>query len=137
MSAKELQIITVEDNSVISLLVTEYLSALVGQPCNIISFNNGRAFLEGFDNENLPDVVILDVYLPEMTGIEVRQEIIEKGMPPSRVFLISTDHGNVENGLVKGDFTLEQAKNIMLKKPIDVDQITGKLNELGIKIRKF
>lgn len=36
----------------------------------ISHFNNGREFVDSLDENNLPDVVLMDITMPEMDGIE-------------------------------------------------------------------
>jgi CheY-like chemotaxis protein len=43
---------------------------------SLVSFDNGKAFLEFLDlTAVLPDLIVTDVYMPKMTGIEIVQRI--------------------------------------------------------------
>lgn len=43
---------------------------------SLVSFDNGKAFLEFLDlTAVLPDLIITDVYMPAMTGIEIVEKI--------------------------------------------------------------
>lgn len=36
----------------------------------IAHFNNGKEFIDSLDDDNLPDVVLMDITMPEMDGVE-------------------------------------------------------------------
>jgi two-component system, OmpR family, response regulator len=57
---------------------------------------SGPEGLECFDR-NIPDVVVLDVKMPKMSGIEVLKEI-KKRAPLTEVVML-TGHGSVEAGI--------------------------------------
>jgi|SRR5215208_4151395 CheY-like chemotaxis protein len=64
----------VEDNADDRLL----LQAILGQEFEIVEYENGRDALSGFAR-SLPDLVLLDISLPEMDGIEVLSELRRDG----------------------------------------------------------
>lgn len=57
---------------------------------------SGQEGLESFDRDP-PDVVVLDVKMPKMSGIEVLREIKKKN-PLTEVVML-TGHGSVEAGI--------------------------------------
>ena len=60
----------VEDNADNRLLV----QAILGDHYNIVEYETGLEALQGFQ-QNKPDLVLLDISLPEMDGPEVLQNI--------------------------------------------------------------
>jgi CheY-like chemotaxis protein len=54
------------------------LQALLGEEFEIVEYENGRDALTGFAR-SLPDLVLLDISLPEMDGIEVLSELRHDG----------------------------------------------------------
>jgi CheY-like chemotaxis protein len=64
----------VEDNADDRLL----LQAILGEEFEIVEYENGREALIGFAR-SLPDLVLLDISLPEMDGIEVLSELRRDG----------------------------------------------------------
>ena len=53
----------------------------------------------------LPDLVILDMYMPEMDGLEVAQ-YLQNHLPGVKVILVSAHHGHVYQRLAKEKGTL-------------------------------
>lgn len=57
--------------------------------CNIISeADNGKQFIEKLDKNNLPDVVLLDITMPEMDGFETA-EWLKENYPDVRILVLS------------------------------------------------
>ena len=56
------------------------------------SLTSGKQVLEEILNKkNIPDILLIDRYMPEITGIEVVELLIEAGMTPDMfIFLISS-----------------------------------------------
>ena len=65
------RIAVVEDNADNRLL----LQAILGDAYELAEFESGRAALEALDREPLPRLVLLDISLPEMSGVEVLRRI--------------------------------------------------------------
>lgn len=84
------QILVVDDDPVVGILINEYLAA---QGFNIELLNSGGACLERL-RLSLPDLLILDLQMPDMTGIEVLKNIRAnqqtKNLP---VIMMSADNG--------------------------------------------
>lgn len=88
---------------------------------NVIPVYSGEACLEKLKEQDV-DVVILDVKMPGMNGIETLQEI-KKQFPLVEVIML-TGHGTIEaavQGMKLGAFDF-------LFKPADFDDLTAKLN---------
>ena len=74
-------------------------------------------------SENPPDVVVLDVKMPDMDGIETLKQI--KALTPSTEVIMLTGHANVEvaiRGMELGAFDY-------LMKPIEIDELLYKLQD--------
>jgi len=100
---------------------------LVKRDLNVISAFSGREALESLRiNKNL-DVVVLDVKMPGMDGIDTLKEI-KKKFPLVEVVML-TAHATVETaieGMKRGAFDY-------LMKPCDIDQLVSKVNEAAAK----
>ncbi len=91
---------------------------------------SGKEALEVLDKSRNTDVVILDVKMPGMDGIETLGEI-KKSYPLTEVVML-TGHGTIESaieGMKKGAYDY-------LLKPCDIDQLMRKVEEATQKKRK-
>lgn len=91
---------------------------------------NGEAALKALEANKNVEVVILDVRMPGMDGIETLTEI-KKKFPLVEVIML-TGHADVESaidGMKKGAFDY-------LMKPFDMDQLIAKVTEAAIKKRQ-
>lgn len=64
-------VLVVDDDPVVRILVSEYLTA---QGYSVEALESGGACLDRLA-KSLPDIVVLDLMMPEMSGIEVLQRI--------------------------------------------------------------
>ena len=90
---------------------------------NVIAAFSGQEALEILDKHRDVDVVILDVKMPGMDGIETLRKI--KSAYPLIEVVMLTAHATVESaieGMKFGAFDY-------LMKPCDMDQLIGKVNE--------
>ncbi len=95
----------------------------------IISALSGQEALETLKKNQNVDVVILDVKMPGMDGIETLGEI-KKAYPLTEVIML-TAHATVESaieGMKRGAFDY-------LMKPCDIDQLMTKVGEAAGKKR--
>lgn len=81
-----------------------------------VTYADAVSFLTG-DAPSVPGCVVLDVKMPQMSGLELQQEMLERGICLPIIFL--TAHGDVEMAV---GAVLKGAVNFLLK-PVD----TGKL----------
>lgn len=96
----------------------------------VLTAFNGQESLASLGKNNSVDVVILDVKMPGMDGIETLREI-KKAFPLVEVIML-TGHATVETaieGMKIGAFDY-------LMKPCDIDQLMGKVQEAKTKKRK-
>ncbi len=60
----------------------------------ILSANNGRSFFEQLAKDNLPDVILLDLTMPEMDGFEVLKRLRKDYKTIKTIALSMHDDGN-------------------------------------------
>jgi len=117
------KILVVDDDPVVGILVNEYLSA---HGFDIEVLTNGTDCLERLRQE-LPDILILDLIMPDMTGVQVLQNIrsdsATKALP---VILMSADSHS--DSLV-GQY--ECTADCYVEKPFDVRRILEAIRSLG------
>jgi CheY-like chemotaxis protein len=78
------KVLIVDDDPTIRTLLREYLEAL---GFLILNANDGRSAWEMYLKEN-PDLIITDIFMPEMTGVEL-MERVKTSNHPIPVILIS------------------------------------------------
>ena len=96
---------------------------------HVITAFSGQEALEILDNQRNVDVVILDVKMPGMDGIETLKNM--KSAYPLIEVVMLTAHATVESaieGMRFGAFDY-------LMKPCDMEQLMGKVNEATRKKR--
>lgn len=96
-----MRILVADDDKDIVDLLTIYLK---NEGYNVVESFNGKETLELVENADKEfDLVILDVVMPEMTGLEVVKEMRSKGIssPVIMVSAKSADHEKIE-GLLAG-----------------------------------
>ena len=97
---------------------------------NVVGAYSGHEALSKLESNKLVDVVILDVKMPGMDGIEALQEI-KKRFPLIEVIML-TGHATVESaidGMKLGAYDY-------LMKPCDIDQLLAKIQEAKDKKRR-
>ncbi len=121
MEKLPITVLYVEDETIVLYSVTEILRRRVKK---VISAKNGKEGLELF-LENNPDVVITDITMPEMNGLEMARKL--KGEDPDiDIYLLSA--------YPQADYLLE-AIDIgvkgFLKKPLDKNKLFKILEEIS------
>ena len=96
---------------------------------NVISAFSGQEALETLDKHHDVDVVILDVKMPGMDGIETLQKM--KAAHPLIEVIMLTAHATVESGIEGMKFGAFD----YLMKPCDIEQLIGKVDEATRKKR--
>jgi len=97
---------------------------------NIITAFSGEEALERLNNHRNTDVVILDVKMPGMNGIETLAKIRDQ-FPLTEVIML-TGHATVESaieGMKLGAFDY-------LMKPCDIDHLISKVSDAAAKKRQ-
>jgi DNA-binding response OmpR family regulator len=77
----------------------------------------------GFVENDPPQVVVLDVMMPGLSGLEVLEKI--KAMDSKIQVILLTGHGTTKDG-IRG---MQLGAFDYLIKPIDIDELIEKLNE--------
>ena len=89
MSAQRFKVLLVEDEQPLVSLYKEYLKE---EPLDITHASSGKEALKHLSQQD-PDVILLDVRLPDMNGTEILDFIQERGLT-SAVIMI-TAHGSI------------------------------------------
>lgn len=88
---KLIQNILLVDDDVFMLKLLEHMLAMLGYK-NIYSFDNGKAALAAIDmNEHMPDVILLDINMPGMDGVEFVRHLAERRYLGSLILVSGED----------------------------------------------
>ena len=77
-------------------LATAYMEYLAKQPCNVTHVMTGQEALDVI-NEQTPNVVLLDLELPDINGREILEHIREQAIPTA--VIIITSHSSVDTAV--------------------------------------
>ncbi|MFC1966950.1 response regulator transcription factor [Chloroflexota bacterium] len=90
MSSRKLSILVVDDDVYILRFMHRTLEL---EGYRVISVSNGKAALDAFFEQEIPDLILLDIKMPDMDGYTVCQHIREFSKVP---IIMVTAKGNVE-----------------------------------------
>ena len=116
------RILIAEDNAEIRALVS---SILVEEGHKVGVAQNGQEALEMM-LEDTPDVLLLDIMMPQMDGYTVLKEIKSSGIRESMKIMILTAKTS-ESDWVRG---YKLGADAYVTKPFDIDELTGQIDEL-------
>jgi two-component system OmpR family response regulator len=86
-TSPQARVLVVDDESNITDLVT---TALRYEGFEVASAHDGREALAAVDSFR-PDLIVLDVMLPDLDGFEVQRRLLDRGRPTPVVFLTARD----------------------------------------------
>ncbi|MFH1216902.1 MAG: response regulator [Pseudomonadota bacterium] len=121
----EIKVLVVDDEVEFASALAERLE-LRNFSCRVC--HGGVAALEEMKG-NIPDVVVLDLKMPDMSGLDVLAVIKEKN--PGIEVLMLTGHGSAASG-VRG---MEQGAFDYMMKPVDIGELVHKIKLAGEKSR--
>lgn len=118
------KILLVDDNDMVRVT---FEAILQDAGYSVSTAVNGRHALEILENSpELPAVVITDIVMPEMTGIELAQVIKEKNIGVSTLIISGGGHQ------MTGDL-FDEAKKVsdfFLKKPFTDEELVGAIEDI-------
>jgi len=123
---KKLTAMVVEDEKVANELLSSTFKNFFSE---VTSAYNGREALEMY-KKSKPDIVLVDIIMPEMDGIELSRKIREIN-PKQIVIIISAS-----NDIQKISETIEIGVNSFIQKPIDTKKIIELLQNVVNLITK-
>lgn len=119
--SENVQVLIVDDEAINRHVIANFLML------ENISFgfsSSGKDALNRIDAGNLPDLVLLDIMMPEMTGYEVCQ-LLRKRFSSSELPIIMVTAKNRTSDLVKG---FEAGANDYLTKPFSKDELISRIH---------
>ena len=116
------KILVAEDSSVIQNLTKRILKA---QKYEVTTVKNGKRVIEILGKEQF-DIILMDINMPLMDGMECAQEIRKKNLPNSKIPIIAIT-GNAKNYTIE-DFQ-EIGINNYLPKPLNYDHMVEMISK--------
>ena len=112
------KILVVEDSNVLQMYYAQIFSKIAGYQ---VSFaKNGRQALDHIEKAGMPDVVVLDINMPVMDGLEFLSHFRgSRDKPPTRVIIVTTEGRDDDHR--RG---LQAGASAYLKKPFTPDALT-------------
>ncbi|GAB5046546.1 response regulator [Thermodesulfovibrio sp. TK110] len=119
---KKTKLLIIDDESEFVSALTERLILRGYEANGVTNFSDGVEFLK-----KLPDVVILDIGLPDMDGLEALRKIKEIN-PSIQVIMLSGygDDERVNKSLMYGAYDY-------LIKPVEIEELISKIESAKIK----
>ncbi len=109
----KIHILIVEDNESLSIVYRSYLEK---QDYSVYVVDTGEDALD-YLSSNIPDVVLLDLQLPDMHGTDILKEISEQQLPCEVVII--TAHGSLDLAVE----TMRLGATDFLTKPFDANRL--------------
>ncbi|OEK58999.1 response regulator [Staphylococcus equorum] len=96
------RIILVDDHHIVRQGL-EFLLSTVDDIDVVGGFSDGKSFFEYLETNELPDIVLLDLVMPEMNGIEIT-EMMKKSYPEVKILVLTSyvDDEHVISAIDKG-----------------------------------
>lgn len=118
---KEQTVLVVDDQMFIRRIISDYLE---NANYHVIEAKNGREALEVFfENPSSVHLVVLDIMMPEIDGLEVCERIRDISAVPIIMLTASDDDSNELRGLRLG-------VDEYMKKPFDGKELVQTVNRL-------
>jgi two-component system chemotaxis response regulator CheY len=118
------KVLVVEDSNVLQMYYRQIFAKLPGYHATFTK--NGRQALDHIANNGMPDVVVLDINMPVMDGLEFLGHFRgDRKTPPARVIIVTTE--GREDDYKRG---LDAGASAYLKKPFTPDALIELLQGL-------
>ena len=121
-------IYSVEDDKDIAKIINKTLSK---QGYDVVSFYDGTSFIKAFD-ENKPDMVLLDMMLPDLSGAHLLQ-YIRKDSANDHIPVIIISANSLVTDKVDG---LDMGADDYIAKPFDLLELMSRVNALFRRFKK-
>jgi DNA-binding NtrC family response regulator len=119
----DIKVLLVDDEEEFTALLAERMHSR-GFDVDITS--SGINALQKIDDKTY-DVIILDLYMPEMDGIETLKNLLMKNPDLQIIFL--TGHATLEKGIE----AVKLGASDFMEKPVDMDKLIEKVNNAKVK----
>jgi len=134
LNKEKINVLMVEDNNADVFLTKEILSESKRYSYNISAVKNGIEAMEflhkstGYEHAFCPDLIILDLGLPVMTGLEFLMEMRKDKELVTRPVMVLT------TAALKSDIEKAQELGVIsyLLKPVDIEEFEAAVSDMNI-----
>ena len=132
------KILIVDDNKNMQIILKNILS---DEGYQITTFGNGKSALKEIE-KNIPDLILLDIRLPEMNGIEILQRV--KKIKEDLLIIMITAYGDIKTAvkamkLGAYDYITKPFVNedliLTVKKALETQELRGEVESLRKKLK--
>lgn len=96
------QVMIVEDDPMVRELNGQYLRRVLGADLTLREFGDAQSALDAYQSQPA-DLILLDVYMPTLSGAEMLQELTARNWHPQVIMLTAaSDLGHVREALDYG-----------------------------------
>ncbi len=126
VSSKALRILVAEDNEVNRVLIEKILGKAGHQVSSVI---NGKLAIEALQSQSF-DVILMDVHMPELDGLEATRLIRAKELPGTHIPIIALTALALKGD---SDACLAAGMDAYLSKPLNTPQLLQLLSQVAAK----
>ena len=120
ISLKQIKILLVEDDQISRVAVKTWLS---DKGHEIVIAENGKKAVEYLE-ENSVDVILMDVHMPEMDGVEATRTIKEKNLSSAPIIGMTASVMNEERTNY-----IEAGMDVLIEKPVNFENLVSIIKE--------
>lgn len=134
MSSTEYKILIADDSELSYKIITEVLDIL-GEKVNLFYAKDGKEACE-LAIENVPDLIIMDVLMPEMDGLEATRELRKNNLTSEIPIIVLTATESLESAYQAGanDFISKPFNRYeLLIKVRSALNLVGKISEINLQ----
>ncbi|RKD25593.1 sporulation transcription factor Spo0A [Ammoniphilus oxalaticus] len=121
-----INVVLADDNKEFTELLKEYINSQEDMEVTGVAFN-GNEVLQIFENEGIPDVLILDIIMPHLDGLAVLESIrdMDSGRQPKVIMLTAFGQEEVTKKAV------ELGASYYILKPFDMDVLANRIRQVA------
>lgn len=123
------RVLLVEDEEIELETLRDYIDWKKNGISRVFTARNGRRALECLE-ENMADIVITDIQMPGMSGIELAETIVRRGYPCKIVFLTGYD----DFSYIHSAFQVNAVDYLL--KPFTIEEVEACLKKVRSELEK-
>lgn len=121
------KVLIIEDDL---LILQAYIDGLKAQDFDAVGALSGAEGLKMIE-ENIPDVIILDLMLPDFSGEEILKIMGEKGLLEKIPVIVSSNRAGTEN--INNCINKLGAKDYLIKSDCSLEEVVRRINRVLAK----